>query len=179
MNPGKIVGSTGQPSSSIIWNVLFESFAMATQLRAKMPYGAARKNLYLCFRFFLLQVYLLSSGISIRNVNLSPIRTVSTSRVRESRIRILGGGASGADVMLIISGSLKNADFGQLSVSVQVLLPDGHHAECDILGRHIVGAFDFVDFISFGHDNAVMLKNHRIGIDASLKRLNKRGRVSV
>ena len=28
------------PSSSIIWNVLFESLAIATQLRAKMPYGA-------------------------------------------------------------------------------------------------------------------------------------------
>jgi hypothetical protein len=28
------------PSSSIIWNVLLESFAIATQLRAKMPYGA-------------------------------------------------------------------------------------------------------------------------------------------
>lgn len=48
---------------------------------------------------------LLSSGISILNVNLSPMRTVSTSRDRLSRIRILGGGASGALVILIISGS--------------------------------------------------------------------------
>jgi hypothetical protein len=31
---------TAYPSSSIIWNVLLESFAIATQLRAKMPYGA-------------------------------------------------------------------------------------------------------------------------------------------
>lgn len=50
-------------------------------------------------------VYVLSSGISILKVNLSPIRTVSTSLVLLSRIRILGGGASGALVMLIISGS--------------------------------------------------------------------------
>jgi len=51
-------------------------------------------------------VYSLSSGISILNVSLSPIRTVSTSLARESKILILGGGASGAEVMLIISGSL-------------------------------------------------------------------------
>lgn len=54
----------------------------------------------------LLEADLLSSGISILKVNLSPMRTVSTSRDRLSRIRILGGGASGALVILIISGSL-------------------------------------------------------------------------
>lgn len=48
----------------------------------------------------------LSSGISILNVSLSPIRTVSTSLDLLSRMRILGGGASGALVILIISGSL-------------------------------------------------------------------------
>lgn len=53
---------------------------------------------------------LLSSGISILNVSLSPILTVSTSLFLESKIRILGGGASGADVMLIISGSLQMQD---------------------------------------------------------------------
>lgn len=42
---------------------------------------------------------LLSSGISIRNVNRSPIRTVSTSRLRASKILILGGGASGDELM--------------------------------------------------------------------------------
>lgn len=35
-----MVGSTGHPSSSIIWKVLFESLAIATHERAKMPYGA-------------------------------------------------------------------------------------------------------------------------------------------
>lgn len=50
---------------------------------------------------------LLSSGISILNVSLSPILTVSTSRLLESKILIRGGGASGAEVILIISGSLK------------------------------------------------------------------------
>lgn len=43
----------------------------------------------------------------MRNVSLSPILTVSTSRWRVSKMRILGGGASGADVILIISGSLR------------------------------------------------------------------------
>lgn len=42
---------------------------------------------------------LLSSGISMRNVRRSPIRTVSTSRLRVSKIRILGGGASGDELM--------------------------------------------------------------------------------
>lgn len=54
----------------------------------------------------ILILYSLSSGISILNVSLSPIRTVSTSLDLLSRMRILGGGASGALVMLIISGSL-------------------------------------------------------------------------
>lgn len=35
------------------------------------------------------------------------MRTVSTSLERLSKMRILGGGASGAEVILIISGSLK------------------------------------------------------------------------
>lgn len=35
--------------------------------------------------------------------------------------------------------------------------PDGHHSECDILRRHVVRAFNFVDLIGFGHDNTVML----------------------
>ena len=78
--------SMGHPSSSMMAKVDLESLAMATQLRAKMPYGVL-------------------SGISIRNVSRSPIRTVSTSCWRESRIRILGAGASGAEVMLIMSGS--------------------------------------------------------------------------
>lgn len=49
---------------------------------------------------------LLSSGISILKVSLSPILTVSTSLSLASKMRILGGGASGAEVMLIASGSL-------------------------------------------------------------------------
>lgn len=53
------------------------------------------------------EMNVLSSGISILKVSLSPILTVSTSWRRLSRMRILGGGASGAEVMLIISGSLK------------------------------------------------------------------------
>ena len=46
------------------------------------------------------------SGISILKVSLSPILTVSTSFCLASRILILGAGASGAEVMLIMSGSL-------------------------------------------------------------------------
>lgn len=49
---------------------------------------------------------LLVSGISILKVRMSPILTVSTSRRAASRMRILGGGASGVEVMGIMSGSL-------------------------------------------------------------------------
>jgi len=47
--------------------------------------------------------------------------------------------------------------------------PDGHHAEGDILGGHIVGALDFVDFVSLGHHNAVVLQNDGVGEHARLK----------
>uniref|UniRef100_A0A1A9UT08 Uncharacterized protein n=1 Tax=Glossina austeni TaxID=7395 RepID=A0A1A9UT08_GLOAU len=47
----------------------------------------------------------LSSGISIRKFKRSPMRTVSTSRCLVSKMRILGGGASGDELMCIISGS--------------------------------------------------------------------------
>ena len=35
----------------------------------------------------------------MRNVRRSPIRTVSTSRALESKMRILGGGASGDELI--------------------------------------------------------------------------------
>ncbi len=60
---------------------------MATQLLAKIPYGVL-------------------SGMAILNVRRSPMRTVSTSWPLASRMLILGAGASGADVMEIMSGSL-------------------------------------------------------------------------
>lgn len=51
---GKMVASTGHPSSSIIWKVLLESLAIATQLLAKIPYGARMKEVwcYLGLEFF-------------------------------------------------------------------------------------------------------------------------------
>lgn len=59
--------------------------------------------------------HLLSSGISMRKVSLSPMRTVSTSLLRASRMRMRGGGASGAEVMEIISGSLQHHIMNRLS----------------------------------------------------------------
>jgi hypothetical protein len=38
------ITTTTHPSSSIIWNVLLESFAIATHDRAKMPYGAVLRE---------------------------------------------------------------------------------------------------------------------------------------
>ncbi|KAH9395744.1 hypothetical protein TYRP_020481 [Tyrophagus putrescentiae] len=67
--------------------VLRESLAMATQLRAKMPYGVL-------------------SGISMRKERRSPIRTVDASRPSLPKIMILGSGASGALVICSVSGSL-------------------------------------------------------------------------
>lgn len=64
---------------------------------------------------------LLSSGISILKVSLSPILTVSTSLRAASRMRILGGGASGAEVMGIMSGSLSERST-TLDSFVQVIL---------------------------------------------------------
>lgn len=45
----------------------------------------------------------------------------------------------------------------------------GHHAEGDVLRTHIISTFNFVDLISLGHNNAVMLEYDSIGIDADLK----------
>lgn len=39
-------------------------------------------------------------------------------------------------------------------------LPDGHHSKSDVLGGHIIGTLDFVDFISFSHDNTVVLQHY-------------------
>ena len=41
----------------------------------------------------------------MRKVSLSPMRTVSTSLAKASKILIFGGGASGADVMEMVSKS--------------------------------------------------------------------------
>lgn len=118
-------------------------------------------------------VNLLSSGISILNVSLSPIRTVSTSLFRLSNIRILGGGASGAEVMLIISGSLcKKIDSILLKLKIQRgdYLPDRHHSKCYIFRRHIISAFDFIDFVSLCHYYTVVLKNNCVAVDTCLYR---------
>lgn len=87
-------------------------------------------------------IHSLSSGISILKVSLSPIRTVSTSLALESKIRILGGGASGADVMLIISGSLLkfNAKFQSDAVSKQRYLIIIHSSNSKLKNTHT--AFD-------------------------------------
>lgn len=47
-------------------------------------------------------------------------------------------------------------------------IADGHHAERDVLRAHVVGALHLVDLVSLGHDHAVMLQHHRVGVDASL-----------
>lgn len=47
-------------------------------------------------------------------------------------------------------------------------LPNRHHAECDVLRAHVVCAFHFVDFIGFGHDDAVVLQDDRVRVDAGL-----------
>jgi hypothetical protein len=48
-------------------------------------------------------------------------------------------------------------------------LPNRHHSESDILRRHVIGTFNFVDLIGFGHNNAVMLQDNRVAVDADLK----------
>lgn len=113
-------------------------------------------------------------------MSLSPILTVSTSLFLESKILILGGGASGADVMLIISGSLQ---MNNTNMSIllsgrdprRVLqtadnLPNWHHSERDILRGHVVGALNFVYFVGFSHDDAMMLQDDRVGVDTGLTR---------
>ena len=70
------------------------------------------------------------SGISILKVSLSPILTVSTSLARLSRILILGAGASGAEVMLIMSGSL----IGIMPKVMFLLLVSYVHRTCGTVG---------------------------------------------
>lgn len=53
-------------------------------------------------------------------------------------------------------------------------LPNWQHSECDILRAHIISALDFVDFISFCHNDAVVLQNNRIRINARLNKLQSK-----
>lgn len=94
----------------MIWNVLLESLAIAMQLRAKIPYGAGQNNIEDKSKMNTFHkgqnVIILLPGISMRKMSRSPMRTVSTSPPFGSKMRIRGGGAAGAEVMLIMSGSL-------------------------------------------------------------------------
>lgn len=46
---------------------------------------------------------------------------------------------------------------------MNLILPDGHHSEGDVARRHVVSTFDFVDLVSLCHDDAVVLKDDRVG----------------
>lgn len=46
---------------------------------------------------------------------------------------------------------------------------DRHHAEGDILRRHVVRAFNFVDFVGLCHHHGMVLQYDRVRIDPSLK----------
>lgn len=39
-------------------------------------------------------------------------------------------------------------------------IPDWHHSERNIFRAHVISAFNFVDFISLRHNNAMMLQNN-------------------
>lgn len=42
-------------------------------------------------------------------------------------------------------------------------IPDGHHAEGDVTRGHVVGTFDFVDLVSLGHDDRMVLEDNGVG----------------
>lgn len=47
-----------------------------------------------------------------------------------------------------------------------LLVADRHHAEGDVFRAHVVRALDFVDLVSLGHDDVVVLQDDGIGVDA-------------
>ena len=67
------------------------------------------------------------------------------------RIEILGAGASGADVMLIMSGSL-------MGIMPKVMFLEGG----------VVGAPHLVDLVRLGHHHAVALDHHRVRVNSAL-----------
>ena len=110
----------------------------------------------------------------MRKMSWSPMRTVSTSPPLGVRMRMRGGGAVGADVMLIMSGSLQSSNQSRIKFPLHrhrgtwipphgTNLPDGHHAEGHVPRRHVVSALDLVDFVTFGHDDAVVLQDDGVG----------------
>ena len=44
----------------------------------------------------------------------------------------------------------------------------GHHSKGNVSGRRVIGTPDLVNLIRFGHDHAVPLHNHCVGVNASL-----------
>ena len=105
------------------------------------------------------------------NVSLSPILTVSTSFCLASRILILGAGASGAEVMLIMSGSL----MGIMPKVMFLLLVSYVHLTWR--QRNMICEFSFksyerlylVDFVSLCHHDAVPLNHDSVGVDSTLE----------
>lgn len=53
--------------------------------------------------------------------------------------------------------------------SASILLPDGHHAEGNVLRRHVVGTAHLVDLVSLGHDDGVVLDDDGVGVHAVLE----------
>lgn len=51
-----------------------------------------------------------------------------------------------------------------------VRVSDRHHAEGDVLAAGVVGAAHLVDFVGLGHDHAVPLHHHRVGVHPALHR---------
>ena len=52
-------------------------------------------------------------------------------------------------------------------------VPDGHHAEGDVLAAGVVGAPHLVDLVRLGHHHAVPLYHHRVGVHSALTQREK------
>lgn len=59
-------------------------------------------------------------------------------------------------------------DGAEVRLPHQLLLPDGHHAEGNVLRRHVVSAAHLVDLVSLGHDDGVVLDDDGVGVHAVL-----------
>lgn len=162
---GNMVGSTGQPFSSIMGKVDLESFAIATQFLQIFCMHILAIN-----KIFLPCKYAIWSIVWYLNLEGEPVSN-------PDGLNLLGPAVQDPDSWGWRLRSRGDAD--------HVWISDWHHAKGDVLAASVVCASDlwysrnrfyqfkahFVDFVRLRHHHTVTLNNHRVCVDTALKEL--------